>query len=332
MERYDIAMGIVRVTEAAALSCSKLLGRGSVELIEKAAVDGVRHAFELLPIKGRVVIGECELDKCPILYIGEKVGMWEDGQEEFDIAADPLDGSILVAKGSPNAISAIAVSKKGGIFRAPQIYMQKIAVGPKAKGSIDINLSLKENIYNIADSLNKDVKEITVMIQDRQRHEKLIKEAREIGVRVKLFKEGDVAAALATAFEDTGVDMLIGIGGAPEGVLAAAALKCLRGEIQVKLLPENERQIEMCKRAGIEDISRVLEIEDLITEDDVYFAATAITDCDILKGITYKQDIVKTHSVVMRYETGVVRFVDATHKLDSSLLNIREDFKLYKKV
>ncbi|QCX32520.1 class II fructose-bisphosphatase [Caloramator sp. E03] len=325
MERFDIAMGIVRVTEAAALSCSKYLGRGSVELIERAAVDGVRHAFELLPIKGRVVIGECELEKNAILYIGEKVGMWEDGQEEYDIAMDPLDGSILVAKGSSNAISVVAVAKKGGIFKAPQIYMQKIAVGPKAKGVIDINASLKENIYNVAEAVNKDIAEITVMIQDRPRHENLIKQAREIGVRVKLFKEGDVAAALATAFEDTGVDMLIGIGGAPEGVLAAAALKCLDGEMQVKLLPENEKQVAMCKRAGIEDVNKVLGIGELITTNDVYFAATAITDCDILKGITYKQDIVKTHSVVMRYETGVVRFVDAIHKLNSSLINIRED-------
>lgn len=325
MERFDIAMGIVRVTEAAALSCSKYLGRGSVELIERAAVAGVRHAFDLLPIKGRVVIGECELEKSPILYIGEKVGMWNDGQEEFDIAVDPVDGPILVAKGSSNAISVIAVVKKGGIFKAPQIYMQKIAVGPKAKGVIDINASLEENIHNVAKAVNKDIDEITIMIQDRPRHENLIKKAREIGVRVKLFKEGDVAAALATAFEDTGVDMLVGIGGAPEGVLAAAALKCLDGEMQVKLLPENEKQLDMCKRAGIDDINRILNIDDLIKSDDVYFAATAITDSDVLKGITYKEDIVKTHSVVMRYTTGIVRFVDAVHKLDSSLLNIKEE-------
>jgi fructose-1,6-bisphosphatase II len=326
MDHYDIAMGIVRVTEAAALSCSKLLGRGNVEIVDKAAVDGVRHAFNLLPIKGRVVIGECEINRSPILYIGEKVGMWGDGQKEFDVAIDPLDGTILVAKGRPNAISAVAVVEKGKIFKAPQIYMQKIAVGPRAKGAININASVKENIKNVAEALNKDIKEITIMIQDRPRHERIIKEAREAGVRVKIFGEGDIAAALATVFEDTGVDMLLGIGGAPEGVLAAAALKCLDGEIQAKLLPENERQLQMCKRAGIDDINKVLTADDLIQTDDVYFAATAVTDSDVLKGVTYKEDIATTHSVVMRSSTGVIRFVDATHKLDKSMIHIKDEF------
>lgn len=325
MENFDIAMGIVRVTEAAALSCSKLLGRGNVELVDKAAVDGARHAFELLPIKGRVVIGECELNKSPILYIGEKVGMWEDGQMEADVAIDPLDGTILVAKGRPNGISAVAVTEKGKIFRAPQIYMEKIAVGPKAKGSININASVRENILNVAKALNKDVTEITVMIQDRKRHEKLIKEAREVGVRVKIFEEGDIAAALATVFEDTGVDILMGIGGAPEGVLAAAALKCLDGEIQVKLLPENERQLEMCKRAGVEDVGKPLTADDMINTDDVFFAATAVTDSEVLKGVTYKQDIATTYSVVMRSSNGIVRFVEATHKLDKSMIHIKDE-------
>jgi fructose-1,6-bisphosphatase II len=325
MANFDIAMGIVRVTEAASLSCSKLLGKGSVEQVDKVAVDGVRHGFELLPIKGKIVIGECELYKSPILYVGEKVGMWGDGQKEFDVAADPLDGTILVAKGRPNAISAVAITVKGGIFKAPQIYMQKIVVGPKAKGAININASLKENIVNVAQALNKEIQEITVMIQDRPRHENLIKEAREAGVRVKIFSEGDIAAALATVFEDTGVDMLVGIGGAPEGVLAAAALKCLDGEIQAKLIAENEVQLSMCRKAGIEDINRILTADDLIQADDVYFAATAVTDCDVLKGVTYKADTATTHSVVMRSSTGVVRFVDATHKLDMSMLHIKDE-------
>jgi fructose-1,6-bisphosphatase II len=326
MENFDIAMGIVRVTEAASLSCSKLLGKGSVEQVDKVAVDGVRYGFDLLPIKGKIVIGECELYKSPILYVGEKVGMWGNGQKEFDVAADPLDGTILVAKGRPNAISAVAITEKGRIFKAPQIYMQKIVVGPKAKGAINIDASLKENITNVAQALSKDIQEITVMIQDRPRHEKLIKEAREAGVRVKLFSEGDIAAALATVFEDTGVDMLIGIGGAPEGVLAAAALKCLDGEIQAKLIPENETQLSMCIKAGIDDINRILTADDLIQTDDVYFAATAVTDCDILKGVTYKSNTATTHSVVMRSSTGVVRFVDATHKLDMSMLHIKDEF------
>lgn len=325
MENYDIAMGIVRVTEAAALSCSKLLGKGNVEIVDKAAVDGARHAFDLLPIKGRVIIGECELNKSPILYIGEKVGMWEDGQMEMDVAIDPLDGTVLVAKGRPNAISAVAVAGKGRIFKAPQIYMEKIAVGPKAKGSININSSVEENIRNVARALNKEISEVTVMIQDRKRHEKLINDARKVGARVKIFEEGDIAAALATTFEDSGIDILMGIGGAPEGVLAAAALKCLGGEIQVKLLPENDKQIEMCKRAGIDDINRILTSEDLINTDDVFFAATAVTDSEILKGVTYKQNIAVTHSVVMRSSNGIIRFVEATHKLDKSMIHIKDD-------
>lgn len=326
MENFDIAMGIVRITEAASLASSKLLGKGSVEMVDKVAAEGVRHAFELLPIKGRVVIGECDINCSPILYIGEKVGMWNDGQREFDVALDPLDGTVLVAKGRPNAISAVAVAEKGGIFRAPQIYMKKIAVGPQAKGAIDINATLSENIHSVAKALNKDVTEITLMIQDRPRHQELIKEAREIGVRVKIFGEGDIAAALATAFEDTGVDILVGIGGAPEGVLAAAALKCLGGEIQGKLMPENNRQVAMCKRAGIDDVNMVLTTDDLIKTDDVYFAATAVTDCDIIKGVTYSQNIAKTNSVVMRSSNGVIRFVEATHKLDKSMIHIEQDF------
>jgi fructose-1,6-bisphosphatase II len=328
MENFDIAMGIVRVSEAAALSSSKLLGRGSIEQVDKAAVDGARHAFDLLPIKGKVVIGECDLNKSPILYIGEKVGMWKDGQGEFDVAIDPLDGTILVVKGRPNAITAVAVAERGKILRAPNIYMQKIAVGPRAKGAINVNASVKENIENVAEALNKDVTEITVMIQDRPRHKQLIDETRAVGARVKVFGEGDIAAALSTVFEDTGVDLLLGIGGAPEGVLAAAALKCLKGEIQGKLMPENQKQVEMCKRAGIDDVDKVLSADDLIKTDDVYFAATAVTDFELLKGVTYKQNIAVTHSLVMRSSTGVVRFVDATHKLDKSMIHIKDEFYL----
>lgn len=320
MENFDIAMGIVRVTEAAALSCSKLLGRGSSGEVDMAAVEGVRYAFELLPIKGRVVIGEGDINKSPILYIGEKVGEWGDGQKEYDIVIDPLDGSNLVAKGRPNAISAVAVAESGKIFRAPQIYMEKIAVGPEAKGSIDINVSIEENIKNVAKALNKDISEVTVAILDRKRHQDLIDETRAAGARVKLFSEGDIAAALATLFPETGVDILLGIGGAPEGVLAAAALKALDGEIQCKLLPENEEQIKMCKRAGIEDYNRVLTADDLIKTDDVFFAATAVTDFELFKGVTYKGDTALTNSLVMRSINGVVRFVEATHKLDKTLI------------
>ncbi|KMT23095.1 class II fructose-bisphosphatase [Clostridium cylindrosporum] len=322
MKDYDIAMGIIRVTEAATLQCSKFLGRGNSETLDKVAVDGARHAFELLPIKGKVVIGECELEKLPIMYHGEKVGMWEDDQVKADVAIDPLDGASLVAKGRPNALSSIAVTERGGILSLPKIYMKKIAVGPRAKGSIDINLSLTENIKKVSKSLSKDITEMTLMIQDRDRHSSIIEEARGVGVRVKIFSEGDIAAALATAFEYTGVDMLIGIGGTPEGTLAAAALKCIGGELQAILTPQNDEEINMCKRAGIDDLNKIFTQDDLIKSDDVYFAATAITNCDVLKGVRYLEHKAITESLVMRSFNGTVRFVKATHNLDKSMLSL----------
>ena len=323
MKNADIAMGIIRVTEAATLQCSKFLGRGNSETLNKVAVDGARHAFDLLPMKGKVVIGECDLEKLPIIYHGEKVGMWEDGQIETDVAINPVDGAALIAKGIPNALSTIVVTERGGILSLPKIYMKKIAVGAGAKGVIDINLSLTDNIKKVSKALNKEISELTIMIQDRERHQSLIEEARNAGVRVKMFSEGDIAGALATAFEYTGVDMLVGIGGSPEGTIAAAALKCLGGEFQCKLAPQNEEEIKMCKRSGFEDYNNIVfNQNDLIKSDDVYFAATAITNCDILKGIRYKGHKAITKSMVLRSFNGIVRFVEATHNLDKSMLSL----------
>lgn len=322
MINSDIAMGIIRVTESATLQCSKFLGRGDIEMLDKVAVDGARHAFDLLPIKGKVVIGECNLEKLPIIYRGEKLGMWEDGQVKADVLINPVDGASLVAKGISNAMSSIAITERGGILSLPKIYMKKIAVGPNAKGSININLSLSENIKAVSKALNKDVSEMTIMIQDRERHLDLIKEARYAGVRVKLFSEGDIAAALATCFEFTGIDMLVGIGGTPEGTLAAAALKCIGGEMQSLLVPKNEAELNMCKRAGFNDINRVFTQDDLVKSEDVYFAATAITNCSILKGVRYKSHKAITESLVMRSLNGTIRFVEATHNLDKSMLKI----------
>lgn len=322
MKNTDIAMGIIRVTEAATLQCSEYLGKGDTETLDKVAVDGARHAFDLIPFKGKVVIGECELKKLPIIYHGEKVGMWEDGQVKADVAIDPLDGASLVAKGRPNAISAIAVTERGGMITLPKIYMKKIAVGPGAKNSIDITLSLSENIKRVSEALNKEISEITIMILDRDRHIDLINEARNAGVRVKVFPEGDIAAALATAFEFTGIDMLVGIGGTPEGILAAAALKCIGGTLQCILMPQNEEEIKLCTNVGILDINRVYTQDDLIRSDDVYFAATAITNCDILKGVRYEGHRAITQSLVMRSVNGTIRFVEATHNLDKSMLSL----------
>ena len=321
MMKQDIAMGLVRVTEAAALCSAKYMGRGDKIAADQAAVDGMEKAFSMLPVRGTVVIGEGELDNAPMLYIGQKLGIGQDDMVEMDIAVDPLDGTALIAKGLPNAIAVVAMGPKGSLLHAPDMHMKKIAVGAGAKGAININKSNKDNIINVAMALNKDVSEVTVIVQERERHEDIIKDAREVGARVKLFSEGDIAAVLACGFEDTGIDIMIGTGGAPEGVIAAAAIKCMGGDMQAKLVHQNEEEIERCKTMGIKDINKVLYINDLVKSDDVYFAATGITDCDLLKGVVYsKNNWGTTHSVVMRSKTGTIRFINAHHQLLKSNL------------
>ena len=260
----DLALGLVRVTEIAAIESARWMGRGDKNAADKAAVDGMRRMFDTLNIDGVVVIGEGELDEAPMLYIGEELGKRGHGDVKVDIAVDPLDGTNSVAKGLPNAISVVAIAERGCLLHAPDMYMDKIAVGPKAKGVIDIDAPVEENLRNIAKALNKDIKEVTVTMLDRERHEGLIKEIRRIGCRIKLFRDGDVAAAIATCFEKTGVDVLMGIGGAPEGVIAAAALKCMGGEFQGRLYPMNEEERERCRSMGICDVDKVLGLEDLV--------------------------------------------------------------------
>jgi fructose-1,6-bisphosphatase II len=250
----DLALGLVRVTEIAALESARWMGRGDKNAADQAAVDGMRKMFDTLNIDGIVVIGEGEMDEAPMLYIGEQLGKRGPENVKVDIAVDPLDGTNSVAKGLPNAISVIAIAEHGCLLHAPDMYMDKIAVGPKAKGVIDINAPVEDNLRNIARALNKDIKEVTVTMLDRERHEGLIREIRKVGCRIKLFKDGDVAAAIATCFDKTGVDVLMGIGGAPEGVIAAAALKCMEGEFQGKLYPMNDEETQRCKDMGICDI------------------------------------------------------------------------------
>lgn len=313
----DLALSLVRVTEIAALVSARYMGRGDKEKADQAAVDGMRAAFDLVNTKGQVVIGEGELDEAPMLYIGEIIGKGMD--VEADIAVDPLDGTSLVAKGLPNAISVIAMAPKGCLLNAPDTYMKKMAVGPRAKGKINIEASVEENIYNVAKALNKEISDLTVIIQDRERHDELIQEVRRIGARIKLFGEGDVAAAIATAFEDTGVDIMISIGGAPEGVIAASALKCMGGDFQGKLYPMSEAERERCYELGWTDerLEEILTIDDLAKGDDIFFAATGISDGELLKGVVYYGDkLAKTHSIVMRSKTGTIRFVEAHHRLD----------------
>lgn len=324
MLNTDIAMGLARVTEAAALCSAGFMGRGDKIAADQAAVDGMEKAFEMMPVRGTVVIGEGELDNAPMLYIGQKVGIGEENMPEMDIAVDPLDGTSLIAKGLPNAIAVLAMGPKGSLFHAPDMYMKKLAVGPGAKGAIDLDKSPKENMLSVAKALNKDITELTVIVQERERHEYIVQAAREVGARVKLFGEGDVAAVLACGFESTGVDMFMGTGGAPEGVIAAAAIKCMGGEMQAKLEPHTDEEKIRCQSMGIEDVDKTLFIDDLVKSDDVYFAATGITDCDLLKGVIFsKNDWATTHSVVMRSKTGTIRFVEALHDLKRSSLVVK---------
>lgn len=313
----DLALGLVRVTEVAALGAAKLMGRGDKNAADAAAVDGMRRMFDRINIRGTVVIGEGEMDEAPMLYIGEKVGKGDENSPEVDIAVDPLDGTNLVSRGLPNALSVVAVAKKGCLLHAPDMYMEKIAVGPRAAGSVNLDAPLKENIVNVAKALGKSVQDVTVIMLDRERHQGLMDDVRSIGARMKLISDGDIAAAIATIFEDTGVDLMVGIGGAPEGVISAAALKCLGGDMQVRLYPENEEQKKRCAEMGIKDLSKVMYMDDIVMDDEVYFAATGVSDGDLLKGVIYyKKDRAKTQSVVMRAKTGTIRFVNTIHNLN----------------
>lgn len=310
----ELALELVRVTEAAALACARWMGRGDKEKADQLAVDAMRAAFDTVGFEGTVVIGEGEMDEAPMLYIGERVGA---GGEAADVAVDPLEGTNLVAKGLNGSIAVVAVAPKGCLLHAPDMYMEKIAVGPEARGCIDITASMTANLRWVAKAKGKDISDLTVVILDRDRHKKIIQEIREAGARIKLISDGDVAPAVAAATGDTGVDMLVGIGGAPEGVLAAAALKCLGGDMQARLRPESEAEADRARSMGLDDPTRVLTIQDLVRGDDVFFAATGITDGDLLRGVRYLSGPhARTHSIALRGKTGTVRFIEATHRLD----------------
>ncbi|MGL6104688.1 class II fructose-bisphosphatase [Romboutsia sp.] len=317
----NLALELVRVTEAAALVSSKFMGRGDKNGADGAAVEAMRRAFESVKITGEVVIGEGELDEAPMLYIGEKVGMQTSECMEVDIAVDPLDGTSLIAKGLPNAISVIAVGSKGSLLNAPDTYMKKIIVGPKAKGCIDLNKSVEENIIAVANALGKKTTQMTIITQDRERHDYIVETARKLGCRIKMFGDGDVAAGIATCFEETGIDMLMGIGGGPEGVITAAAIKCMGGDMQAQIYPLSDQERNRCYEMGFsdEDLEKKLSIEDLAKGENLFFAATGITDGDLLSGvINVGNNKAKTQSVVMRAKTGTIRFVDAIHNLDKN--------------
>ncbi|WP_077298061.1 class II fructose-bisphosphatase [Virgibacillus pantothenticus] len=312
MER-SLTMELVRVTEAAALKSARWMGRGKKEEADDAATTAMRAVFDTIPMQGTVVIGEGEMDEAPMLYIGEQLGTGNG--PGVDVAVDPLEGTSIVANGSWNALSVIAIADKGTLLHAPDMYMDKIAVGPQAVGKIDINASTLENLQAVAKAKHKAVEDVVVTVLDRPRHQKLIEEIREAGARIKLISNGDVAGAINTAFDETGVDILMGIGGAPEGVIAAAALKCLGGEMQGKLVPKNKEEADRCAKMGIVDINKVLYMNDFCSGDDAIFAATGVTDGELLKGVQFKGTEATTETVVMRAKSGTVRFIDGTHSL-----------------
>lgn len=305
----NLALEAVRVTEAAALSCARLTGRGDEKAADQAAVDAMRRAFNALPIDGTIVIGEGERDEAPMLYIGEKVGA---GGPMVDIALDPLEGTTICATGAPNALAVIAMAEHGNFLHSPDTYMDKIAVGHVGKGVIDLDQTPTQNLQALAEAKRCNVEDLTVIILYRPRHEALIKEVREAGARIRLITDGDVSAAIATTKPETGIDLLLGIGGAPEGVLAAAALRCVGGDMQGRLKPRNEHEIERAKKMGIPDINKKFSIEELAA-GDVMFAATGVTDGDYLQGVHFFAGGATTQSVVMRSKSRTIRVINATH-------------------
>ena len=308
----NLALEAVRVTEAAALNCARLTGRGDENAADQAAVDALRKAFDGLGIDGTIVIGEGERDEAPMLYIGEKVG---SGGPKVDIALDPLEGTTICATGGPNALAVLAMGDGGNLLHCPDTYMHKIACGPAGKGVVDLDKSPTQNLQALAEAKRCRVEDLTVIILSRPRHEAIIQEVRKAGARIRLIGDGDVAAAIATTKAETGIDLLLGIGGAPEGVLAAAALRCVDGEFQGRLAPRNNEEIERAKKMGVSDIKKKFSITELAA-GDVMFAATGVTDGDYLRGVHFFPGGATTQSVVMRSKTKTIRVIDATHYFD----------------
>jgi fructose-1,6-bisphosphatase II len=325
----ELALEFARVTEAAALAAACWVGKGDKIAADDAAVTAMRIMFDTVAVDGVVVIGEGEMDEAPMLYIGERVG--NGVPPEVDIAVDPLEGTNIVAKGLTGAIAVLAVAPRGSLLHAPDMYMEKIAVGPECKGRVHLEASVKENLRQVARALNKLISEVTVVILDRPRHQEVIEQVRSAGARIKLITDGDVSPAVAAAYDNSGVDILMGIGGAPEGVITAAALKCLEGDFQARLYPEGQEapeEIRRCHEMGIKDVNKIFTIDELVKSDDVIFAATGITDSFLLKGVRYYKRRAITQTLVMRSKSGTIRHIEATHHLDKKPLFQNERIKL----
>jgi fructose-1,6-bisphosphatase class II len=310
----NLALEVVRVTEAAALASAELMGRGDEAAVDEAAAQAMHKVFPDVEFNGHVVIGEGEADAIPVLYVGETVGTGKG--PAIEVALDALEGATSCATGGPNTISVVAIAEHGGFLRCPQhIYMEKIAVGPIGKGAINLDKSVKENLHALADVKKVRVETLTVVLLDRPRHEQLITDLRHIGVRVKLISDGDLSAALATTREDTGVDMLVGSGGAAQGIMAAAALYCLDGDIQCRFRPRNQEEADLLRGMEIYDFHKKYTIEDMVS-GNVMFAATGVTTGEYLKGVRFFRGGAATNSVVMRSKTRTIRFMETFHHFD----------------
>ena len=321
----NLALELVRVTEAAALAAGRTMGRGDKIAADNAAVEAMRLILNTVDMDGIVVIGEGEKDEAPMLFNGEKLGTGRPPR--VDIAVDPIDGTRLLSLGKANSLATVAISERGAMFNpGPFMYMNKIAVGPTARGAIDVDASPTVNLRSIARAKGMDVNDLTVVILDRPRHEDLIAEVREAGARIRLITDGDVAGAVMTAWPGSGVDALMGIGGTPEGVLAACAIQSMGGELQGKLWPRNEEEIQKAVEMGY-DFDRVLHTHDLVRSDNSFFAATGITDGELLDGVKYYAGGARTHSLVMRSKSGTVREVIATHRLDKLMKFSQIDYE-----
>jgi len=310
----NVAMELVRVTEAAALAAARFLGMGDKNLVDRAAVAAMRYILGHIRMDGIVVIGEGEKDQAPILYIGERIG---DGSGlRVDIAVDPIDGTTLVAKGLPGAISAVALSARGTMNCPRQlVYVNKIVTGPEAKDAVDIDAPVADNLKNIAKAKKRKVSELTVVVLDRPRHEQLLSEIRSAGARIKLISDGDVAASIQAALPETGVDVLMGIGGTPEGVLSAAAIRCIGGGIQCKAWPRDEKEKAAAIAEGV-NLDKVYKTEDLVNSEDVFFAATGVSSGEMLKGVRYSSGGAQTQSLAMRSRSGTIRWIDSWHNFE----------------
>ncbi len=313
----NLALEVVRVTEAAALASARLMGRGDEGGAAHAAVEAMQKALGDLAVRGEVIIGVGERGDAPKLFVGERVGKGGPGDAEVELAVEPLEGTGLCATGAPNAISVVAMGEKGTFLRVPDTYMEKIAVGPGARGAVDLRKSPTENLRRVADALGKYVEDLTVVVLDRPRHEKLVREIRETGARIKLIPDGDVAGALNTCFPDTGVDVLMGVGGAPQGVIGAAAIRCLGGDFQGRLQFRDEEERGRARALGLKDGEKVLSADDL-AGGNVMVAATGVTNGDFLKGVRFTGDGARSQSVVMRSKSGTLRYIEAIHHFTRS--------------